>query len=54
MTYSDTTIYPTNDRVEAFMARKAAEPGFGKRRYSVRTSVGKATVTLHKSARVAA
>lgn len=45
--------FPTNDRVEAFMERKRSEPGFGQRRYSVRTRVGKATITLHKSARVA-
>lgn len=37
--------------VQEWMDRKAAEPGFGKRRYGVRTTVGKATVTLHKSAR---
>lgn len=48
------TIYPTNERVEAFMARKRAEPGFGKRRYSVKVSVGKATVTLSKAAKQAA
>lgn len=47
---TDTTTYPTNDRVEAFMARKRQEPGFGKRRYTVRASVGKATITLHKAA----
>jgi hypothetical protein len=45
--------FPTNDRVEAFMERKRSEPGFGQRRYSVRTRVGKATITLHKSARMA-
>lgn len=45
--------FPTNERVEAFMERKAAEPGFGKRRYTVRARVGKATITLHKAARVA-
>jgi ABC-type protease/lipase transport system fused ATPase/permease subunit len=39
------------DKVQAFMDRKMAEPGFGKRRYGVRASVGKATVTLHKSAK---
>lgn len=45
--------FPTNDRVEAFMERKRSEPGFGQRRYSVRARVGKATVTLHKSAKMA-
>lgn len=51
MEISPNTAFPISDQVQEFMDRKRAQPGFGKRRYGVRIVVGRAYITLHKSAR---
>jgi hypothetical protein len=51
MNYADMHLPEVSPEVEAWMEQKRAQPGFGKKRYSVRVRVGRADITLHKAAK---